>query len=57
LIFVKFSDDSNDFILDSLSSKERYEFDVKRSIDMALLAKETADYESARFDFTWLKPT
>lgn len=47
-MILKFSDDTNDFIVDSLSSKERYEFDIKRSIDMALLAKETADYESAR---------
>jgi len=35
--------------VDSLSSKERYDFDVKRSIDMALLAKENSDYESTRF--------
>jgi hypothetical protein len=41
----------DDFILDSLSSKDRYEFDIKRSMAMAKLSREYGDMEATKAMF------
>ena len=48
LFLLQFVNQKDDFILDSLSSKERYEFDMKRSIAMAKLSRESGDLETTK---------
>jgi hypothetical protein len=40
---LQFVCQKDDFILDSLSSKDRYEFDMKRSMAMARMSRESGD--------------
>ena len=47
-IFLQFVNQKDDFILDSLSSKQRYDFDMKRSIAMAKLSRESGDLETTK---------